>query len=350
MAESIRKLRAVVLSVTSLCLTLFSGCGDELPDSLGPAQHILVLADSSDWVELEETVRDVFEKVLYTPQEELVFSVEHGLVQDFERYKYHRRKNILILSPVDAVHPAGEFLRRVLSPDVQDAIRGDQAAASWKENIWAKDQVLLTVSGHDIDGVRDNLRLEADRLLRAVEKNRDRQIAELIYKYGERSDLTKELAKRFGWSVRVSFGYNMLDTHSDSGFVILTKNDPTRWLFVYWEDGIPPDRLTQDWCIQKRDEVTRRFFEGDRIVQPELAVAETEFSGKLAVGLQGVWENPDKWAGGPFRSYAFVDVDRDRFYLIDVGVYAPNKKKEPYLRQVDLMARTFSFAEPEQIR
>ena len=52
--------------------------------------------------------------------------------------------------------------------------------------------------------------------------------------------------------------------------------------------------------------------------------------------MQGLWENKKKWAGGPFRSYAFVDVETNRFFYIDCGVYSPNKRKEPYLRQIDL--------------
>ena len=70
---------------------------------------------------------------------------------------------------------------------------------------------------------------------------------------------------------------------------------------------------------------------------------QTEFGGKLAYVLQGLWENEAAWKGGPFKSYAFVDIDLNRFFFIDMGLYAPNKKKGSVLRQVDLVAKSFTI-------
>ncbi len=324
------------------CALLGVGCGDHLPESVGPNQAIVVLADSSDWQTLEQPLRDVFEKVLYTPQPEKIFWVRHGDVTYFEQHEHKRRKNLLVAAPLDAPHPTARFLRSLLSPDVQSAVRAGTASISWKDDVWATEQILLTATGKDLEALVENIRMEADRLYRAVEEARDKRVKQLIYRYGERKELTARLARDFGWSVRVSFGYRIIEAYPDSGFVVLAKESPNRWLFVYWEDGIPPDRVTEEWCIQKRDEITRRFFDGDRIVAENVDVSQSEFSGKLAVSLQGMWENEANWTGGPFKSYAFVDVDLNRFFFVDVGVFAPNKKKEPYLRQVDLMAHTFT--------
>ncbi|MDA0746628.1 MAG: DUF4837 family protein [bacterium] len=315
-----------------------------MPESVGPAQEIVVLADAADWQRFEGPLRDTFEKVMYTPQEEKVFSLRYGDINDMDLHKYKRRKNLLVISPIDAPHATATFLRSLLSPEVQEAIRnGSPAAISWKNDIWAQEQLLLTISGEDPEHVIENIRMEADRLYRAAEEARNKRIQTLIYHYGERKELTEELSQKYGWTVRVAFGYRILETAPDSSFVILTKEEPNRWLFVYWEDGIPPDRLTYDWCINKRDEITRRFFDGDRIAAGQVETSQTPFAGKLAVELQGLWENEKNWNGGPFKSYAFVDVDLDRFFWVDVGVFSPNKRKEPYVRQVDLMARTFEF-------
>ena len=326
-----------------VCLLVTAGCGGHLPESVGPAQDILVLADPSDWATLEAPLREIFEKVLHTPQAEKIFQIQYGNVEHFEQYKHHRRKNLLIVAPLNAAHPTAQFLKTLLSTDVQDAVRAGRSTVSWKEDVWAKEQLLIVAAGKDLPAVVDNLRLEADRLYRAVENARNRRIAQLIYRYGEQEGIAAQLAQTHGWTFRVPFGYRILEAQPDSGFVILAKENPSRWIFVYWEDGIPPDRLTESWCIQKRDEITHRFFDEDRIADGEVDVYQTEFAGKLAVTLQGLWENQKTWAGGPFKSYAFVDVDQNRFFFVDVGVFSPNKNKEPYLRQVDLMAQTFAL-------
>lgn len=328
-----------------LCGVMLAGCGPRLPESVGPAQEILVLIDPADRQGLEPHLKEIFERILYTPQEEKIFRLQFEDVANIDRFENKRRKNILVVAELDAPHATAGFLRSILSPDVQDAVRGNRSAVFWKEDVWAKEQLLVAVSGADSAALVDNLRMEADRLYERIEDARNERIRQLIYRYGERKDVTERLGREFGWQVRVAFGYRILEADPDSGFVVLTKEEPNRWLFVYWEDGISPDDLTEAWCIRKRNDITRRFFDQDRIVDDHLQIGQAEFGGKLAFVLQGLWENRRKWAGGPFKSYAFVDVETNRFFYIDCGVYSPNKRKEPYLRQIDLMARTFAQVE-----
>ncbi len=304
-----------------------------------------MLVDPSDRKRLEPHLKDVFEKVLYTPQEEKIFRLQFENVANIDRFENKRRKNILVIAELDAPHATGGFLRSILSPNVQDAVRRNRSGVFWKDDVWAKEQLLMAVSGTDSAALADNIRMEADRLYQRIEDARNERIRRLIYRYGERTDVSERLGREFGWQVRVAFGYRILEADPDSGFVVLTKEEPNRWLFVYWEDGISPDDLSEEWCIRKRNDITRRFFDQDRIVDDHLQIGQHEFGGRLAFVLQGLWENKRKWAGGPFKSYAFVDVETNRFFYIDCGVYSPNKRKEPYLRQIDLMARTFAQVE-----
>ena len=81
--------------------------------------------------------------------------------------------------------------------------------------------------------------------------------------------------------------------------------------------------LTDDWCIEKRNEIARRFLKGDVISRrksgissddfvQEVEIHRRDFAGKLAVNLEGLWENKQSWKDGPFRSYAFANTDRNR--------------------------------------
>ena len=337
------------LTYTFFAAILLFGCGDGKPDSVGPAQEILVLADPSEWERLEPVVRDIFEKGLRTPQVEKIFSIQHGRIEDIEPYKHLQRKILLVLSTIDADHETGYFLRSLLSEEVIDAVRTGKPGISIKHDVWADEQLLLVSSAMDVETLIEDLRGSSDRLYASVERARNERIAKLIYRYGEREDVTKQLAHKFGWQVRVPFGYRILEAKPDSGFVVLAKESPSRWCFVYWEDGIAPGTLTEDWVIAKRDEITRRFFDQDRIAPGEVTSYETDFSGKLAIVLQGLWQNPKAYTGGPFKSYAFVDLEQDRFYFVDVGVFSPNKQKETYLRQLDLMANTFKMAGEQRV-
>lgn len=335
----------LILLILSL---FFWQCSNRLPESLGPARKLIVLADEQDWKELEIPVREIFEKEIYTPQTERLFEIERGDIEHFYDYKHAIRKSLLIISPIDAPHETGAFMREILSPEVQDAVRQNKTSVTWKKDVWATDQILMVVSGKDSESVVDNLWMSSDQLYEALQASVLNSIKERVYSFGERENVTKELAQNYGWSVNVPFGYRILEAYPDSGFVTLAKDNPNRWISVYWEDGVHPDLITDDWCIQKRDEITHRFFGGDRIVPGDVQVSQTDFKGQLAVVLQGVWENQKEWKGGPFKSYAFLNPDQNRFYFIDMGLYAPNKKKLPYLRQVDLITQTFQIHTQDQ--
>ena len=85
-------------------------------------------------------------------------------------------------------------------------------------------------------------------------------------------------------------------------------------------------------------------YERDQIAEHYLFIDETEFAGRRAIELRGLWENEVKVAGGPFKAFAFYDEDTGRAYLVDIAAFAPGQEKEVFIRQLEIMARTFQTA------
>ncbi len=335
-SEAFVKLANVRAWLVSLLL------GDSLPGYMGHNRGVVVLADASDWQALRGGLGEMFERKIRTPQRERLFWWRFA---EPEAFKAFRQKNLVIAAPLDGAHATGDLVRSLISPEAQEAIRNGAPSVFIKREVWARDQVVVVVTGKDREALKENLAMEADRIYGAVEAGLNAWLSDLLYRDMEREGVTADLAPRFGWQVRVPFGFRLMAEHADSGFVMLARQTAgvTQWLFVYREDGISPDVLTDDWCIEKRDEITRRFFEGDVISLQEVEAHQREFAGKLAVYLEGLWVNHYAWKGGPFRSYAFVDIEQDRFYFVDVGIFAPNRKKALYLQKLELMARTFAI-------
>ena len=59
----------------------------------------------------------------------------------------------------------------------------------------------------------------------------------------------------------------------------------------------------------------------------------------------GIWESSDDISakGGPFRSYLFYDATTDRTFHINTIVHHPGRDKSIFLRQLELIAKTFSI-------
>ena len=114
-------------------LLLCIGCGDHLPESLGPARKIIVLADPADWEMLEDPLREIFETVIYTPQVERVYEIALGDVNFLSAHKHDQRKSLMVIAPLNANHPTAQFVKEILSPKVQQTNLDGRAGVTWKK-------------------------------------------------------------------------------------------------------------------------------------------------------------------------------------------------------------------------
>jgi beta-lactamase regulating signal transducer with metallopeptidase domain len=319
--------------------------GDPFGDALGPATRVTIICDKSTWEGMEEEIRGVFESRTKTPQPEQLFKVEYG--GEAAADTHLRWRQLVLLASLDRPGRLCETAASLLDSTALATARNGSFGLAHRRDIWANGQTVVALVAGSLAGQREALLTEADRMRASVTSGLREELADALYSGLEPHHISRSLEERFGWRVRVPFRFTLLDERADSGFVAFCRQRPkmSQWLFVYWEDGAEPGDITEDYCIRKRDEVTRRFFEGDRIVRSELNLAECEFSGKLAVRMEGVWENPNTWQGGPFRCYTFVDPDRDRLYVVDTGVFAPNKEKLIYLEQMAEIASSFEFVQ-----
>lgn len=69
---------------------------------------------------------------------------------------------------------------------------------------------------------------------------------------------------------------------------------------------------------------------------------KTVLNGREAFRVEGLWERTDETKGGPFISYLFYDAATDRRYHINLLIHYPGGEKTVLLRQMEVMARTFS--------
>ncbi|MFQ5435205.1 MAG: DUF4837 family protein [Anaerolineae bacterium] len=118
-----------------------------------------------------------------------------------------------------------------------------------------------------------------------------------------------------------------------------------RWLFVHWIDDGDSSQINDEWAIQTRNKLTRKFYQNDYIDEKNTAAKRVNFLNRPAVMLEGLWANDENVAGGPFRNYTFYDEASGRIYMIDIAVFFPGGEKEPFLRQLDVMAHSFQTAQ-----
>ena len=310
------------------------GCGG-LSEGGGSLHDVVVVANSEDWALVGKSMRGALERVVRTPQEEKVFSVR---VESPEEFGFFRRwHNILLVARLDTAERAADLARSLLDADVLEKVEDRGAVLGFRRDVWAKDQLFGVLVARDREALREKAGKLGDVLFRRFEEALEERLSKWIYREGEERKAEEMLRSRFGWSLRLPKGYRI--ERAEEGFVWVRKRVPERWVFVWWGDA--PDSIDGRWLRAQRDSIGRMFYDGDRVVRDWLVEEVVEFAGRRAVKLSGLWENPKFASGGPFRCYGFKKDGKA--YIVDVAVFAPGVPKEPYLRQVDIVARSLSF-------
>jgi hypothetical protein len=58
--------------------------------------------------------------------------------------------------------------------------------------------------------------------------------------------------------------------------------------------------------------------------------------------MSGLWYHKKEAKGGPFITYSFYDPETDRTFVIDMILFQPVINSSTLLRQVEIMASTFT--------
>jgi len=316
------------------------GCG-QLPQGIGSNHEVMVLADREQWEQFEKILRDIFERKVFTAQEENVFTVRWGDPEQFDFYRKWR--NLVLLASFDHMGPTAKLMDQFLSPEAREEVSRGQAFFFVRQNVWAREQEVFFFAAQQEGTLAEKLLENKDQIFDLMEQALDAKIRKLLYAKAEQVKLEKRLFQDYGWTLRVPMGYEVFREFPEKNFVWLRKQQPHRWIFVFWEQT-EDVTVAPEGCLNKRDEIGRAFYEGDQVVREHTSAEEVDFQGWRAVRLSGLWENRSRYLGGPFRTYCFYDEGTKRRYLVDAAVFAAGVEKEPYLRQVDLIAHTFSTA------
>ena len=330
----------VLILVLSIVI-ITTGCF-RAKNPLGADHEIRVVADSTLWQQSESILKDVFEKVEYTPQPEKVFNIIRADLNNFKRFK-----NIIFLSTLDAGDDISTNINSNLSEEAKRKVESGNIIFV-KKNEWVNYQIIMFLIGTDLPSLLNKIDEQRAEIFFQFEDYWKKFYEEILYEHREYIDVEKHLLKNYGWMIRVPSDFRLEVQSAKDRFVMFNRKIPLRWLSIFWVEAIDPNIITKEWCIAKRNEIGKKFYDGEVVEQQyeQVKAEETIFLNRRALKLKGLWKNADDKAdpaGGPFRLYCFFDEPTERIYFIDMHLFYPGfkKRKLHYLRQMEIIANTF---------
>lgn len=341
-----KKLLIVPFILLSFLLT---SCETTLQPARGFEDEIFVVADSVEYETLRETLEDVFEQIIYTPQPEKLFSIKRISVNELNRYK--TRKNLIIIAPLNSGSYTSQYINSVLDSAAKEKINNGDVFYINRNDLWAKNQIVMLISSPDLSVLQFNMLKENQNLLYYFQKASDKRLSESLYnpRY-EQADIEGKLLKDYGWIIYVQADFKVARNKPDENFVWLRRGvntDMERWIFVHWIENASPEYLNEDSVRALRNRLTEKYYRtSDEKANVEIArdyfsINEVNFNNRFALFTQGLWRMSDKSMGGPFVSYTFYDENTKRLYMLDGSIYAPKYYKRNLIQQVDVILQSF---------
>lgn len=325
------------------------GCDPTSKPARGLEDEIFVVADSVEFAELSTALEATFEKLIYTPQPEKLFTLKRISVNQVEKYK--NRKNIIIVAPLNSSSTTSKFIKAVIDSAARKKLLENNSFLIKKYNLWAKNQLVMVLTAPSMQELEFNILKYKDDLLYAFQKISDERLYASLYnaRY-EQEDIEGKLLRDYGWIIYVQADYKLALNKPEDNFIWLRRSpnsDMERWIFVHWIENASPELLQADSIRAIRNKMTQKYYRTTDdsayvvIAQDYYTTSEVNFKDRYTIFTQGLWELNIKGMGGPFINYTFYDEKSKRLYMLDGSVYAPKYYKRNLIQQMDVTLQSF---------
>lgn len=331
------------------------GCDSSKKPAIGIEDEIFVFADSLEYLDFEASMLQVFNKVIYTPQPENLFEL---IVKDISKLnKLKKRKNIIIVAPLNTESKTSEYIRNTLDSTVTSLVKEDSQFVFNKYDVWATGQLVMFITSKDVKTLNKNLLENADDLIYYFKKISDKRLSRSLYKplyEDEKTEAT--LLNDHEFIMYVQTDYTLAKNDTENNFIWLRRapdSELERWIFTYYEENSTPENLNINWITKTRNQLTEKYYrtrdnksfveiaDYDEIPEYHINSREINFLGKYAIMTEGFWRMNDKSMGGPFINYTFYDEESKRTYMLDGSIFAPKYYKKKLIQQVDILLQSF---------
>lgn len=319
--------KLAILFVLTLC---FVGCKSDasknvryVSSSSGNINNLTIVVENSLWQDsVGETIRDILAApVEGLAQDEPLFSMNQMPPQVFSDFT---TKNRTILK-IENGKPAGTKIA---------------------QDVYAKPQTVVTVSGTTISEIKAELTANAVKIVDAFKK-------EEIKEKQRRMSLSlfdvSDLEDKLGVSIILSSAYRV--AKADKDFYWLRKDIRTGTMDIMIYE-VPlnnlraGDSLVVD-VVKMRNAIGKQHIEGRlegsyMITEDAYApfIFKTIIDNKPTIETKGIWELENDFMSGPFINYAIEDKVNNRYLVIEGYVFAPSVNKRDYMFELESIIRS----------
>ncbi|MEO0141762.1 MAG: DUF4837 family protein [candidate division WOR-3 bacterium] len=309
-----------------LVLFIFLFCS-RLPQSVGKSRDVVIVGSQIDTTFVAQSLQ-IYN---YMPQREPTFIFIFASDTILKRVKLFH--SLFLCGSLQE-----EFILTLLNAEARNATIRDTFNLFKVNDLWAKDQVVIILAAKEPRYIPLGLQKYQKIITKIFEENYYRKIKKQYYetKIDQR---IKRYLKRLGIEMDFTPGWLIDSTFANENFIFIHAHYPDRSIFIYREKKT--FELNDSTVIAKRDELTKRYYNGDYILKELTFIDSIEFQNMRGFRVKGVWQNDSLVAGGPFLSYFLVK--EDTLYVIDGMLFLPGERKTDFFATIEVIMNSFKI-------
>jgi len=326
----------IYILLLSILITL-DGCTYK-QKSLGADNEIMILASQEDRSDITEVLSIVFNDTLFTPKPELLYKLKYASPGGFSSLK---RRSYLVVAAIgdDEKNDGIKLIKMLVGDDRYKTIVAGPDHLIFTRDQFARDQLFMILTAKTKDELIDFLAGKENWIVEEFEKLfRERQ-SKFFFENARMEELETKYHEKYGWNLKIPWGWLEVKDSTDANFVWLGREMPFQWLTIQWEDGltIRGQEDAEEYFLSFPEKYYKHIAYNDY----KLKIFPSDFKNWTGWKAEGIWESIEDAQGGPFASYIFYDGVSDRTYHINYLIHNPAKDKSLYIRQLDMISKTF---------
>ncbi|MBJ11987.1 MAG: hypothetical protein CMG62_02760 [Candidatus Marinimicrobia bacterium] len=331
-----------MLFIKIILIIFFLSCSSKR-EALGPDNEIRIICSKSEERDIKKLLSILFNDTIYTPEPEPYYFLKFSSPETYLELK--NQAYIIVASLNQKNDNKASRLIQKLLPENQYFINYDQDPIYLSKNVHARNQIFMVVNGLSFDHVKRSISEKKDQLKGLFLDQYEVRQKKFIIDNENYNKVENSILGKNDWLISIPWGWEVIKNSTDSGFVWLGKEMPFQWISVSWSGGSHiGDELIAGRYIW---DMPNRYYKNIRFNDYKFKLKKTNFLGYSAWYSDGIWEsiNKNESKGGPFRSYLFYNERKNLTYHINMLIYHPGNNKSLYMRQMDMIAKTFQFIE-----
>ena len=327
-----------------LCLLIFGCAGKK--DSLGTDDEIRVICSKIDEPVIKDYLASVFDDTIYTPAPEPLFKLIFSRPEHYEDLKEYAQVIIAAVNR-NSTNPGYRLLKKLL-PEGQLNNSEDDNPVLLTRDLHAKDQVYVVINASN----KEHLFNYLDKNKCLLRKHYDEQFklrgSRFLFNDNQ-TQIEEKINEDYGWFLKIPWGWEVLRNDDKMNFFWMGSEYPYRWMSIKWDNG---NNINDGLSLGKQIwNFPINHYKSIRFNENRFKLDRIYFNDYKGWQCSGIWESLDSLdaKGGPFYSYIFYDHHSDRTFHINTLVHNPGKSKAVYIRQMELIAKSFRSIVREKI-